>query len=57
MGTFRFKSELRNHQAIVQPRLYDGLMVTQITLYRVSSSAGAAGESRSLAIIGGPGPQ
>ncbi len=22
MGTFRFKSDLRNHQAIVQPRLY-----------------------------------
>jgi hypothetical protein len=22
-GTFRFKSDLRNHQAIVQPRLYD----------------------------------
>ena len=32
MGTFRFKSDLRNHQAIVQPRLYDSLMVTQITL-------------------------
>ena len=32
MGTFRFKSDLRNHQAIVQPRLYDCLMVTQITL-------------------------
>jgi hypothetical protein len=29
---FRVKSDLRNHQAIVQPRLYDGLMVTQITL-------------------------
>jgi hypothetical protein len=31
---FRFKSDLRNHQleAIVQPRLYDCLMVTQITL-------------------------
>ncbi len=26
------KSDLRNHQAIVQPRLYDCLMVTQITL-------------------------
>ncbi len=26
------KSDLRNHQAIVQPRLYDSLMVTQITL-------------------------
>jgi hypothetical protein len=26
------KSDLRNHQAIVQPRLYDYLMVTQITL-------------------------
>ena len=25
-------SDLRNHQAIVQPRLYDCLMVTQITL-------------------------
>ncbi len=40
MGTFRFKSDLRNHQAIVQPRLYDAvvpylcdcLMITQITL-------------------------
>ena len=32
MGTFRFKSDSRNHQAIVQPRLYDCLMVTQITL-------------------------
>ena len=32
MGTFHFKSDLRtsNHQAIVQPRLYDCLMVTQI---------------------------
>ena len=26
------KSDLRNHQAIIQPRLYDCLMVTQITL-------------------------
>jgi hypothetical protein len=32
VGTFLFKSDLRNHQAIVQPRLYDSLMVTQITL-------------------------
>ena len=32
MGTFRFKNDLRNHQAIVQPRLYDSLMVTQIIL-------------------------
>jgi hypothetical protein len=30
--TRRNKSDLRNHQAIVQPRLYDSLMVTQITL-------------------------
>ncbi len=30
MGTFRFKSDLRNHQAIVQPRLYDCLMVTRL---------------------------
>ena len=29
---FRVESDLRNHQAIVQPRLYDCLMVTQITL-------------------------
>ena len=29
---FRVKSDLRNHQAIVQPRVYDSLMVTQITL-------------------------
>ena len=27
---FRTKSDLRNHQAIIQPRLYDCLMVTQI---------------------------
>jgi hypothetical protein len=33
---FRVKSDLRNHQAIVQPRLYDSLMVTQITLKRRS---------------------
>jgi hypothetical protein len=43
VGTFRFKSDLRNHRAIVQarlrnhravvqPRLYDCSMVTQITL-------------------------
>ncbi len=41
VGTFRSKSDLRNHQAIVQPlnhqaivqpQLYDCLMVTQITL-------------------------
>jgi hypothetical protein len=31
---FRVKSDLRNHQAIVQPRLYDCLMVTQIALNR-----------------------
>ena len=29
---FRVKSDQRNHQAIAQPRLYDCLMVTQITL-------------------------
>ena len=28
------KSDSRNHQAIVQPRLYDSLMVTRITLPR-----------------------
>jgi hypothetical protein len=33
---FRVKSDLRNHQAIVQPRLYDSLMVTQITLNEAS---------------------
>jgi hypothetical protein len=27
---FRVKSDLRNHQAIVQPRLYDSLMVKGI---------------------------
>ncbi len=27
-----YKSDLHNHQAIIQPRLYDCLMVTQITL-------------------------
>jgi hypothetical protein len=35
VGTFRVKSDLRNHQAIVQPRvrLLDiALMVTQMTL-------------------------
>jgi hypothetical protein len=31
-GTFRFKNDLRNHCAIVQPRLYDSAMVTQIIL-------------------------
>jgi hypothetical protein len=37
---FRVKSDLRNHQAIVQPRLYDCLimMVTQITLPTVPSA-------------------
>ncbi len=35
MEPFRFKSDLRNHQAIVQPRLYDCLMVTQITQPRL----------------------
>ena len=34
---FRVESDLRNHQAIVQPRLYDCLMVTQITLIAVPS--------------------
>ena len=29
---FRVKSDSRNHQAIVQPRLYDCSMVTLITL-------------------------
>ena len=29
---FRVKSDLRNHCAIVHPRLYDCAMVTQITL-------------------------
>ncbi len=29
---FRVKSDLRSHCAIVQPRLYDSAMVTQITL-------------------------
>jgi hypothetical protein len=33
---FRVKSDLRIHQAIVQPRLCDCLMVTQITLRRCS---------------------
>ncbi len=28
----RVQSDLRNHQAIAQPRLYDCLVVTQITL-------------------------
>ena len=27
---FRVKSDLRNHQAIVQPRLYDSLMVSDL---------------------------
>jgi hypothetical protein len=32
---FRVQSlaDLRNHQAIMQPRLYDCLMVTQVTLW------------------------
>ena len=29
---FRVKNDLRNHCAIVQPRLYDSAMVTQIIL-------------------------
>ncbi len=33
-GSSPQKSDLRNHQAIVQPRLYDCLMVTQITLIK-----------------------
>ena len=45
MGTFRFKSDLRNHQAIVQPRLYDSLMVTQITLGRKGASHWGGRES------------
>ena len=49
MGTFRFKSDLRNHQAIVQPRLYDSLMGTQITLRECSRG--------SLALADGPFPQ
>ncbi len=28
---FRVKSDLPNHQAIIQPRFYDSLMVRQIT--------------------------
>ncbi len=32
MGTFRLKSDLRNHRTIVRPRSYDGAMVTQVTL-------------------------
>jgi hypothetical protein len=32
VGTFRFKNDLRSHCAIIQPRLYDGAMATQIIL-------------------------
>jgi hypothetical protein len=39
VGTFRFKSDLRSHCAIVQPRLYDCVMVTQITLSRRPSES------------------
>ncbi len=46
MGTFRFKSDLRNHQAIVQPRLYDCLMVTQVTLGAMKLAEGASASSR-----------
>jgi hypothetical protein len=42
---FRVKSDLRNHQAIVQPRLYDSLMVTQITLTLSSMQAHCSGDS------------
>jgi hypothetical protein len=37
--TFRFKGDLRNYQAIAQPRLYDCLMLTQITLLVTKSGA------------------
>jgi hypothetical protein len=49
VGTFRFKSDLRNHQAIVQPRLCDCLMVTQITLLPACCGLG-------LVWAGGDGP-
>jgi hypothetical protein len=37
---FRVKSDLRNHCAIVQPRLYDSAVVTQITLMCIMMSLG-----------------
>ncbi len=49
MGTFRFKSDLRHHQAIVQARLYDCLMVTQITLFRGPGRSAQRSSSRSSA--------
>jgi hypothetical protein len=50
---FRVKSDLRNHQAIVQPRLYDSLMVTQITLKGYSLPASdqyGLGENQSASL-------
>ena len=38
MGTFRFKSDLRNHQAIVQPRLYDTLQMPKESCFAFSDS-------------------
>ncbi len=43
---FRTKSDLRNHQAIIQPRLYDCLMVTQITLKTESPHGLLSGPDR-----------
>ena len=51
---FRVKSDLRNHQAIVQPRLYDCLimMVTQITLTLKTSGNSQALETNSVGTRG-----
>jgi hypothetical protein len=48
---FRVKSDLRNHQAIVQPRLYDSLMVTQITLMSSRSTRPLLSDGYSRSII------
>ncbi len=59
MGTFRFKNDLRDHCAIVQPRLYDCAMVTQIIfralhcLVDLQSVCDGVGDLRLLTVRGG----
>ncbi len=48
---FRTKNELRNHQAIVQPRLYDGLMVTQIILHKAAWATSKVSTGLNLATV------
>jgi hypothetical protein len=51
----RYKSDLRNHQAIVQPRLRGCLMVTQMALKR-RVSTGCLHSDRLPAEVDPPGP-